>query len=70
MYRRFGAKVTIVEMGPRLIGREDPDVSDAIRAILEGEGIEVRTDACCMTLAKHPHGVAVGGSIAARARRR
>ena len=60
MYRRFGAKVTIVEMSSRLIGREDPDVSDAIRAILEGEGIAVRTDACCIRLAKHPHGVAVG----------
>ena len=27
MYRRFGSEVTIVEMGPRLIGREDEDVS-------------------------------------------
>ena len=60
MYRRFGARVTIVEMGPRLIGREDPDVSDAIRAILEGEGIEIRTSACCIRLAKHDQGVAVG----------
>ena len=60
MYRRFGARVTIVEMGPRLIGREDPDISDAIRAILEGEGIEVRTNACCIRLAKHAQGVTVG----------
>jgi pyruvate/2-oxoglutarate dehydrogenase complex dihydrolipoamide dehydrogenase (E3) component len=59
MYRRFGARVTVVEMGPRLIGREDPDISDAIRAILEGEGVEVRTDACCIGLARHPEGVAV-----------
>jgi len=60
MYRRFGARVTVIEMGPRLIGREDPDISDAIRAILEGEGIEVRTSACCIRLAKHDQGVAVG----------
>ncbi|WP_116091982.1 FAD-containing oxidoreductase [Sphingomonas crusticola] len=60
MYRRFGARVTIVEMGPRLIGREDPDISDAIRAILEGEGIAVRTDACCISLSRHEQGVAVG----------
>lgn len=60
MYRRFGARVTIVEMGPRLIGREDADISDAIRGILEGEGIEVRTNACCIRLAKHGQGVAVG----------
>jgi pyruvate/2-oxoglutarate dehydrogenase complex dihydrolipoamide dehydrogenase (E3) component len=59
MYRRFGAQVTVVEMGPRLIGREDPDISDAIRAILEGEGIEVRTNACCIGLARHPSGIAI-----------
>lgn len=60
MHRRFGARVTVVEMGPRLIGREDPDISDAIRAILEGEGIEVRTKACCIALARHGAGTAVG----------
>jgi len=60
MYRRFGARVTVIEMGPRLIGREDPDISDAVRAILEGEGIEVRTKACCIRLAKHDQGVAIG----------
>jgi pyruvate/2-oxoglutarate dehydrogenase complex dihydrolipoamide dehydrogenase (E3) component len=60
MYRRFGAEVTVVEMGPRLIGREDEDVSAAIRDILEAEGITVRTDACCIRLGKHPDGVVVG----------
>ena len=35
MYRRFGAEVTIVEKGPRLIAREDDDVSEAIREILD-----------------------------------
>ena len=40
MYRRFGSEVTIVEMGPRLIGREDEDVSQAVREILEAEGIQ------------------------------
>ena len=34
MYRRFGSKVTIVEIGPRLIQREDEDVSDAVAAFL------------------------------------
>ena len=34
MYRRFGARVTVVEKGPRLIGREDEDVSEAVRDIL------------------------------------
>ena len=50
MYRRFGSRVTVVEMGDRLIGREDVDVSDAIRGVLEGEGITVRLKAECITL--------------------
>jgi pyruvate/2-oxoglutarate dehydrogenase complex dihydrolipoamide dehydrogenase (E3) component len=59
MYRRFGAEVTIVEKAPRLIVREDDDVSDAIRSILEGEGISVRTNATCISLARHEQGVEV-----------
>jgi pyruvate/2-oxoglutarate dehydrogenase complex dihydrolipoamide dehydrogenase (E3) component len=39
MYRRFGSEVTIVQRGPRLITREDDDVSTAVREILEGEGV-------------------------------
>src|SRR5882762_9968972 len=45
MYRRFGSEVTIVEMGPRLIGREDEDVSEAVREFLEIEGIRIRPNA-------------------------
>ena len=41
MYRRFGAEVTVFERGSRLAGREDPDVSAAIKDILENEGIAV-----------------------------
>jgi pyruvate/2-oxoglutarate dehydrogenase complex dihydrolipoamide dehydrogenase (E3) component len=40
-YRRFGSRVTIVEYGPQLLGREDPDVADAMRRMLADEGIEV-----------------------------
>ena len=50
MYRRFGSKVTIVEMGPRLVGNEDPDVSDALRDILASEDIEIRLNAKCVAL--------------------
>jgi pyruvate/2-oxoglutarate dehydrogenase complex dihydrolipoamide dehydrogenase (E3) component len=60
MYRRFGAAVTVVEMKPRLVSREDEDVSQAIRDILEGEGITVRTGAECIRFAPHADGVAVG----------
>jgi pyruvate/2-oxoglutarate dehydrogenase complex dihydrolipoamide dehydrogenase (E3) component len=59
IYRRFGAEVTVVEMKPRLIAGEDEDVSDAIRGILEREGIGVRTSAECIALAPHERGVAV-----------
>ena len=60
MYRRFGAEVTIVEKEQRLVAREDEDVSQAIREILEGEGITMRLSAECIRLAPHPDGVAVG----------
>ena len=52
MYRRFGAEVTIVEKGARLIPREDEDVSRAIHEILENEGIQIRLNAECITLRK------------------
>ncbi len=52
MYRRFGAAVTVVERAERLVPHEDHDVSDAIREILEGEGVTVRTGATCIALAK------------------
>lgn len=50
MFRRFGSEVTIVEREPKLLSREDSDVSDAVRAILEKEGIHVRTNAECIQL--------------------
>ena len=59
MYRRFGAEVTIVEKGPRLIAREDQDVSETVREILTGEGITVRTSATCIGFKPHSEGVMV-----------
>ena len=59
MYRRFGSEVTIVEMGPRLIGCEDEDVSDTVRKIVEREGIRVRLNATCISLSKRDNGVVV-----------
>ncbi|HEV8343719.1 MAG TPA: FAD-containing oxidoreductase [Candidatus Binatia bacterium] len=52
MYRRFGSNVTIVEKGPRLIAREDEDVSKEIQEILEKESIQVRLKAECMAARK------------------
>ncbi|HSN20437.1 MAG TPA: FAD-containing oxidoreductase [Usitatibacter sp.] len=60
MFRRFGSEVTVVEKGARLVAREDEDISDAIRGILEAEGIRVRLSAECIRLAARADGVTVG----------
>jgi pyruvate/2-oxoglutarate dehydrogenase complex dihydrolipoamide dehydrogenase (E3) component len=59
MYRRFGSEVTIVERGPRLIKREDEDVSETIKEILENEGINLRLGAECMAVEKRGDRVVV-----------
>jgi pyruvate/2-oxoglutarate dehydrogenase complex dihydrolipoamide dehydrogenase (E3) component len=48
MYRRFGSQVSIVQRGPRLIEREDEDISDAVKSILENEGINIQLNAKCV----------------------
>ncbi len=50
MFRRFGSEVTIIEMGPRVVQREDVDVSSAIQDVLIGEGITLRLNAQCIRL--------------------
>ena len=60
MYRRFGSEVTIIEKAPRLLRHEDEDVSAAIKDIVEREGVNVRLNAECISLAKR------GGDIVAK----
>ena len=48
MFRRFGSEVTLIDRGDRLIKRESPDVSAAVAAILEGEGVRLRLGAACL----------------------
>ena len=60
MYRRFGSKVTVVEMADRIISRDDNDVSAAVQEILEGEGVTFRLQAECVTARPHGQGVAIG----------
>ena len=60
MYRRFGAKVTVVERSAKLLPREDDDVAAGIRDILEREGIEIRTGAECMEVKKEGDRIVVG----------
>ncbi|MCZ6773200.1 MAG: FAD-containing oxidoreductase, partial [Proteobacteria bacterium] len=59
MYRRFGSEVTVVEMQPGIMMREDTDVSEAVREILEGEGIRFRLAAECLSVRRTSDGVAV-----------
>jgi pyruvate/2-oxoglutarate dehydrogenase complex dihydrolipoamide dehydrogenase (E3) component len=42
MFRRFGARVTLVAPSPRLLPREDPALSEALAAVFRAEGIELR----------------------------
>jgi pyruvate/2-oxoglutarate dehydrogenase complex dihydrolipoamide dehydrogenase (E3) component len=44
VYRRFGSKVTVIEFEPRLISREDEDVSQAVAGFFKEEGIDVRVN--------------------------
>jgi pyruvate/2-oxoglutarate dehydrogenase complex dihydrolipoamide dehydrogenase (E3) component len=59
MYRRFGSRVTVVEALPRLVAREDEDVSAAIAAILKDGGLDLHTGAKALSVARHAAGVAV-----------
>ena len=58
-YRRFGSEVTVIELGPRLIGREDEDVSRAVADFLKDEGIDVRVDSKVVSLEKQGNAIAV-----------
>jgi pyruvate/2-oxoglutarate dehydrogenase complex dihydrolipoamide dehydrogenase (E3) component len=60
MFRRFGSKVTVIEMGPRLISREDPEVSAAIEEIFRKEDIAIRTEAECITFEPRGREIAAG----------
>ena len=62
MFRRFGSAVTVVEMAPRLIQREDEDVSAAVKEILEAEGIAIRLSAECIRFAPLGDEIVVGVS--------
>jgi pyruvate/2-oxoglutarate dehydrogenase complex dihydrolipoamide dehydrogenase (E3) component len=60
MYRRFGSQVTILQREARLVPREDEDVSDAIREIVEREGITVRLNSTCITVEKRGTEIVAG----------
>jgi pyruvate/2-oxoglutarate dehydrogenase complex dihydrolipoamide dehydrogenase (E3) component len=59
MFRRFGAKVSIVQHGPRLLPREDEDVSAAVKHILEEDNIDVYVNATVREISRVPTGLTV-----------
>ena len=58
-YRRFGSEVTVIEAAPRLIAREDEDVSQAVADFLKEEGIDVRVGSKVIGLEKQGNSIAV-----------
>ncbi len=68
MMRRFGAQVTVIERSSRLLLREDQDVSDGIRAILEHEGVKFALGSECISLSRDGGGqITVGAACGADA---
>jgi pyruvate/2-oxoglutarate dehydrogenase complex dihydrolipoamide dehydrogenase (E3) component len=59
VYRRFGSEVTVIELAPRLIAREDEDVSSAVAEFLKEEGIDVRVDSKVIGLERQGNCIAV-----------
>jgi pyruvate/2-oxoglutarate dehydrogenase complex dihydrolipoamide dehydrogenase (E3) component len=59
VYRRFGSEVTVIELAPRLIAREDEDISRAVADILGEEGVRVRVDSKVVSVEKQGNCIAV-----------
>src|SRR5947209_3787489 len=49
MFRRFGSRVTVVQHGPQLLAREDPDVAAEVRKVLEDDGIDILLETKAVT---------------------
>jgi len=59
VYRRFGSEVTVIELAPRLIAREDEDVSSAVAEFLKEEGVDVHVDSKVVGVEKRGNRIAV-----------
>jgi len=55
-FRRFGSQVTLVEMAPQFLGREDPDAAGVLRAVLERDGVDVRLQTALRGVETSPNG--------------
>ena len=56
MFRRFGAKVTIIEKFPSIIGREDEETSATVQKFMEDEGVEFKLGVECISAKKSEDG--------------
>lgn len=70
MYRRFGSKVTVLARGPHLLSKDDEDISDTVKEILENEGVQFHTDLQDFSVKKqgdrvHVHCVCEGNPLIA-----
>ncbi|MCO6419583.1 FAD-containing oxidoreductase [Siccirubricoccus sp. KC 17139] len=66
MFRRFGARVTVLETAPHLLPREDADIAAAVAEFLRAEGVEILTGVTGLSLAPAPEGVRLahqGGAL-------
>ncbi len=59
MFRRFGARVTIVHSGAHLLSREDPDIADALEGVFTAEGIDLALRSSGVEVAPDGEGVAL-----------
>jgi pyruvate/2-oxoglutarate dehydrogenase complex dihydrolipoamide dehydrogenase (E3) component len=59
LFRRLGSAVTLLQSGPKLLGKEDDDVADEVKKILEQDGIEVLLNASARSVRRDGKGVAV-----------
>jgi pyruvate/2-oxoglutarate dehydrogenase complex dihydrolipoamide dehydrogenase (E3) component len=59
IYRRFGSEVTVIELAPHLIPREDEDVSQAVAGFLQDEGIDIRVNSKVVGVKKEGNDIAV-----------
>ena len=59
MYRRFGSRVTVIELGDRLVPREDPDISAAVKRILAAEGVRFRLGATGLSVGRRDDQIAI-----------
>jgi pyruvate/2-oxoglutarate dehydrogenase complex dihydrolipoamide dehydrogenase (E3) component len=58
-YRRFGSEVSVIELAPHLIAREDEDVSSAVADILQGEGVKIHVNSSVVGVARQGNNIAV-----------